>query len=44
MIPGSSDDAMVELQVWKEQGQQQVCGSAESRAYEWIMKENTDEC
>jgi hypothetical protein len=39
IVPGTSDESMAELQVWKEQGQQQAAGSAEVRAYEWIMSE-----
>lgn len=39
MIPGTTDDAMTEVQVWKEAGQFQSAGSAEQRIYEWIMSE-----
>jgi len=37
LIPNSYDDAVGELQVWKEQGQHQAQGSAQERAYQWLM-------
>jgi SNF2 family DNA or RNA helicase len=39
-IPGTCDDAMTQVQVWKEAGQQQAFGSAEIRAYEWVTGES----
>lgn len=37
VIPNSYDDAVGELQVWKEQGQHQAQGSAQERTYQWLM-------
>lgn len=37
MVPQSYDDAVGELQVWKEHGQHQAQGSAEERIYRWLM-------
>jgi hypothetical protein len=37
IIPGTYDEAIGELQVWKERGQVQSQGSAEERVYQWLM-------
>lgn len=37
VIPGTYDDAIGELQIWKELGQIQSQGSAEERTYTWLM-------
>jgi hypothetical protein len=39
VIPGTYDDAVGELQEWKEAGQAQAQGSADVRTYEWVMRE-----
>ena len=38
VIAGTCDEAMGKLAVWKETGQQTVQGTAQIRAYEWIME------
>lgn len=37
VVPDSYDDAVGELQTWKEHGQQQSQGSAQERTYAWLM-------
>ncbi len=37
IVPNSYDDAVGDLQVWKEQGQHQAQGSAQERTYQWLM-------
>lgn len=37
VCPGTYDDAIGELQVWKERGQVQSQGTTEERVYQWLM-------